>query len=59
MYVSRMILRRNSYYFLNPLKPSGKLYVPAILTPCNAVLCIYGFCMIIAVTKKYTFSKQH
>jgi hypothetical protein len=39
--------------FINPLKPSGKLYVPAALTISNSAFCIYGFCMIVGVNRDY------
>lgn len=33
---------------INPLKPSGS-YVPAILTICIAVFCVYVFCTVLTV----------
>jgi hypothetical protein len=34
------------------------IYVQAILTGCNAVFCIYGFCMFLTVNSHYRL-KQH
>jgi hypothetical protein len=52
------LFRRLPERALNLLKPTGKLYVPPVLTISNAVFCIYAFRMILIINSDY-FLKQH